>query len=61
MIPKNLMFKDVLKSQKIVKFKMWVNGKNELFTAQFKWNNIPVKGMLSVMQNYNIMFSGSPS
>ena len=31
-IPKNFVFKDVLKSQEKLKFKTWINGKNEVFT-----------------------------
>jgi hypothetical protein len=51
---KNHVFKNVMKSLKKVRFEMCFDNSNELFGTEFIWNNILVKGISILIQNYKI-------
>lgn len=57
---KEPVLKNVSKSLRKVKFKMWFNGENKSFNVEFiRNNNLIIWTSISV-ENYTIMFSGLP-
>jgi hypothetical protein len=48
------------KSLEKVRFKMRSEGENKSFNVEFIWNAILVNWMSTSIENYKIMFSGSP-